>query len=590
MFTEDFYEILSDQLDPIINENIDNLYFQKKDNAGKHSFAFLLWFIQRYNPDLTNVSEYVTDGNDDSSCDIIFPNKDNLGETVYYVVQSKWNEKSNIKGYKGVSNVIKACLSDFELILSGEKEESDVNLKFNNQYKKLLEHKENGGRIKFVFLCLCKLEHEAHSNINRFKKDLIEFEEIDINRLKRDYIEMEYKGARTHNPIEHPYEPKGEIMLSVLKNNKVDLALPYKSHIFLVRPSLIHELFGKYGFSLFYKNIRNPLFDSNYNIGIAKTIINSPENFWYFNNGITAITEKIPIFHADANTVKIYGLQVINGAQTVFSIHDAYSKANSAGKERIDKAYVTLRVIESKNPNFDVDITRYTNSQNPVSERDFRSNDDTQKRLQTDFFNNTNIWYERRRGEFRSQIKGIERIANENFAQAYLAYYLQRPVDSKQKSGLIFKAKADGGFYEDVFNSTTSFQDMQIAYYFQSFIEDKKRFYKKRFDTVVIGARGKYLKKDLPIIENQFILHASSHILALFKSQFGKQYKHKNELYNKVCSDWNNSNFDRWDSIYERIIRKLKVHVKKQETDIAFALTKYFKSGDDENQILSLLD
>jgi len=589
MFTEEFYDIIDGELYPIIEDNKENEYFQKKDDPGKKSFAFLLWFIKRYNPNLANVAQYVTDGNDDSSCDIIFPNNDNMGEAIYYVVQSKWNNKNNLGGYDGVSNVIKACLSDFRLILSGDKGKSLVNKQFNNQYQKLLDHKANGGRIKFVFLCLCKLKHEAHQNIEQFRNHLIEFEEIDINRLKRDYIEMVFKGAKTHNPIEHPYEPKGEISLSIEKSNKIDIGLPYKSHIFLVKPELIHELFSRYGFSLFYKNIRNPLFESNYNLGIVDTVSHHPENFWYFNNGITAITENISDFHDDAIKVKVQGLQIINGAQTVFSIHDAYEKSNGVDREKINKAYVTLRVIESNNPEFDVDITRYTNSQNPVSERDFRSNDDNQKRLQRDFFDNTNIWYERRRGEFRTQLRSIEKIPNEYFAQAYLAYFLQRPVDSKQKSSLIFMAKKDGGFYEDIFNNNTSFQDLQIAYYFLWFIDDEKYAYKKKYDAIEIGARGKYLKKDIPVIENQFILHATSHILALFKKQFSKLYPNKKELYNRVCSDWNKEKLNDWHVIYARIIRKLKAHVKVLEKDKTFTLTKYFKSAEDEKKVLNLL-
>src|ERR1044072_2328263 len=98
MYTKDFYNKVDEQLSVIVDENKENQFFKKKDDVGKKSAAFLMWFIKRYNPNLTQIEEHITDGDDDSSCDIIFPNDDNLGEEVYYVVQSKWNTIKNIGG------------------------------------------------------------------------------------------------------------------------------------------------------------------------------------------------------------------------------------------------------------------------------------------------------------------------------------------------------------------------------------------------------------------------------------------------------------------------------------------------------------
>jgi len=169
-------------------------------------------------------------------------------------------------------------------------------------------------------------------------------------RLKKHYVELEYKGIKTHNPIEEPYEPKEEIEFEIDKLNFINTKepLPYKSYIFLVKPKMIFDLFEKYGFALFYKNIRNPLPSSLYNEDIVKTINEDPLNFWYFNNGITAITEKIQDFHKDAEKIKINGIQIINGAQTVFSIYSAYKNANDNKKDKMNNnALVTLRLSKS---------------------------------------------------------------------------------------------------------------------------------------------------------------------------------------------------------------------------------------------------
>ena len=83
---------------------------------------------------MKDVETYITDGTDDSSCDIIYDNIDSSGRNVFYVIQAKWCTKSNI-GSEGLGKEIKACLSDFTLILEGKKSKSKINEKFNNKYE-----------------------------------------------------------------------------------------------------------------------------------------------------------------------------------------------------------------------------------------------------------------------------------------------------------------------------------------------------------------------------------------------------------------------------------------------------------------------
>lgn len=399
MKNEIFYDIIDERIDELSDIFKNNEHLKKQDTNGKKSFSFLLWFLNRYLPnnDLAQFENLITEGNDDSSCDLIFTNKDQLGNEIYYVVQAKWFAKNNINKAK-VTKEVKACLSDFRLILSGKKE-SDYNYNFNAQYGKFIAHKRNNGKVKFVFLALCNGEVDIDEHINDFKTSLVSFEFIDFFKLKQQFVEIEYKGVKTHNPIETPYIPKSEFNLEFEKKQVISIDRPHPSNIFLVRPKEIYSLFEKYGQSLFYKNIRNPLPNSLFNEGIRETILNNSINFWYFNNGITAITDKIDHFHEDSTIVKIKGIQVINGAQTVFSIYEAYKNASDEEREKMDEyGLITLRTVTTGGDDFDLKVTRFTNSQNPISERDFHSNDEIQKRLQFDFLKYSNIWYETRRG------------------------------------------------------------------------------------------------------------------------------------------------------------------------------------------------
>ena len=254
---------------------------------------------------------------------------------------------------------------------------------------------------------------------------------------------------------------------------------PFEAFVFLLKPSTIYNLFEKYGFLLFQKNVRNPLMVSELNQQIEKTITDNPAFFWYYNNGLTAITYLLPEIRNEAEIATVTGLQIINGAQTVYSIYKAYKDASPVKRQIMDsESFVTLRILKSGGKDFDLNVTRFTNSQNPVSDRDFVANDEVQKRLQEESFK-TSFWYEKRRGEFRNRdIEGVQIVSNEVFAKLYLAYFLHDPIKvsnvfsrKNNKFAFISHKQDKNGLYEVIFNENTSFKDMLAAYQIQSLIE-----------------------------------------------------------------------------------------------------------------------
>ena len=51
----------------------------------------------------------------------------------------------------------------------------------------------------------CNGEINIKEHIDDFISNLVTFELIDFYKLKEQYIEIEFKGVKTHNPIETPY-------------------------------------------------------------------------------------------------------------------------------------------------------------------------------------------------------------------------------------------------------------------------------------------------------------------------------------------------------------------------------------------------
>jgi hypothetical protein len=482
MFTKDFYRIIDNELGLLLERYKDDEIIKKyKKPEQKKSYALLIWFLDFYGRK-PNYKDFITDGDNDSSCDIVFDNTNNQGEKIFYIVQSKWNNANNSEKETDRDEILKA-LNEFETILRGKKQ--SVNTVLKDKLNQLDEHLKANGEVKFVFLSLSQYKGAADDNINSFIDKKINFEVIDISRIKADYIDRVYKKIEPLNPLEKYQNPEeSPITLEIIqKNGNIKIEKPFEAYMFLLSPKSIYELFDKYGFSLFHKNVRNPLLQSQFNEEIEKTALENPAYFWYYNNGITAITYLLPSIGKKAEKIQLTGLQIINGAQTVYSIYRAYKNASPVKQKQMDsESLITLRLLKSGGKEFDLNVTRYTNSQNPVNDRDFCANDDIQVTLQNASYQ-TNVWYEKRRGEFRKETpKGIRKIPNHVFANVYLAYHLQDPVNVLRNYAQRLKTNKDlnfishkehnDGLYEKIFNDETTFEDMLCAFYIFDVIDE----------------------------------------------------------------------------------------------------------------------
>ena len=487
MLTKEFYNVIDSNLNILLEKYQDDEFIKKhKKHKGainnQKSYALLIWFLEFYGRK-SNYKDFITDGDKDSSCDIVFDNTNNQGDKIFYVVQSKWNNADNSEKETDKDEILKA-LNDFDTILEGEKQ--NVHEKLKAKLEDLDNHRKANGEVKFIFLTLSQYKGGADENISAFKKsdEKLKFEVIDINRIKVDYIDRTYKKIEPLNPLESYHNPEeNPVTLEIVqKNGFVKIEKPFEAYMFLLRPKSIYDLFEKYGFALFYKNVRNPLLQSQFNEDIQRTAVDNPAYFWYYNNGITAITYFLPTIRRKAEKIELTGLQIINGAQTVYAIYRAYKDASPTKRKQMDSvSLVTLRLLESGGKDFDLNVTRYTNSQNPVDDRDFCANDDIQIMLQNASYQ-TNFWYEKRRDEFRETPKNIIKVSNYVFANAYLAYSLQDPssvlnnYDQQQQTGkdlnfISYKEHKDG-LYEKIFNDETKFENMLCAFYVFDVIYD----------------------------------------------------------------------------------------------------------------------
>ncbi|HCY64269.1 MAG TPA: abortive phage resistance protein [Oxalobacteraceae bacterium] len=138
--------------------------------------------------------------------------------------------------------------------------------------------------------------------------------------------------------------------------------------------------------TLYDKNVRKFLgHRRKVNKGIEHTIEHYPERFGLYNNGITIVAEAVE--QGVDGRIVLSNPYVVNGCQTTRSIHLVLQqKLNSGGKgngspvhqqwlKRLDDAVVVTKIVVVGNEGEELltETTRYTNSQNVVSDKDFIS-------------------------------------------------------------------------------------------------------------------------------------------------------------------------------------------------------------------------
>lgn len=142
-----------------------------------------------------------------------------------------------------------------------------------------------------------------------------------------------------------------------------------------------------HGDALFSSNLRATLPDSSVNDGIEKTLTSTPEHFWYFNNGVTVLCNKVakaPMGDRRAGVFDFDGIQVVNGAQTVGSIAQAFP-AGATGADSSARVMVRFIELRDTEPEFGSSVTRLTNTQNRIGGREFAALDPEQTRIAHEF-------------------------------------------------------------------------------------------------------------------------------------------------------------------------------------------------------------
>ena len=155
---------------------------------------------------------------------------------------------------------------------------------------------------------------------------------------------------------------------------------PARAFYGVMRVRDLAELYQTHDHALVRANIRRYRGSSEVNSEITRTLTEAPQDFLYFNNGITLLCQRItPIGVMDMRRsrgrFRLTGVSIINGAQTAGTVAQ-----QSLAHYDTHEAFVLVTCIqETAVADFGDKVTEYRNSQNAVKIQDFIALDDNQE-------------------------------------------------------------------------------------------------------------------------------------------------------------------------------------------------------------------
>lgn len=393
--------------------------------------------------DVDIAASSITDGFDDNGIDAIYFDR---SAKILWLVQSKFIDS----GAGGIDN------GDVEKFARGVKKLIDAdfsrfNKKINDRKDEILEALDDSAvKIQILFAYTGKqLSSHNWNSINDLLDEQNDPEEVlfftDFN------IDKVYKGLETGIGV----APKNE---DITISNWGHIEEPFKSYYGQITGSDLGLLWEKYGRRLFTENIRNFLGASTVNDEITKTLKTEPDNFIYFNNGITILCDSIKkklLGGADKSigAFTCNGISVVNGAQTLGSIGSLHtSNPIELGRVKVMVKFISL---EDSPTGFGQRITVATNTQNKVEKKDFVSLDPEQARIKIEL-KLENIEYHYKRTDEKVVADG------NNFLLEEVGFSLASWFDNVDYSTMV--KKESGKLWEDVtqqpytnlFNQSTS--------------------------------------------------------------------------------------------------------------------------------------
>ena len=246
------------------------------------------------------------------------------------------------------------------------------------------------------------------------------------------------------------------VEMNLPRDRYIEKQSPYPTVIALLKGNELRNIYNQHKQSLYAYNTRGYLGARGVNESISRTAEEEPENFLYFNNGVSAICTSYELV---GNRLSAENFQIINGAQTVTSLSRVEPSSDVEVLFRLTR---TLDVKTEKGIN--EKIIRFNNSQNAIKLSDFRSNDPIQVFLERNLITKRaqgplpKLSYVRKRGSARRGRDTGVSVRLEELAKIRYAF-LHEPTLLSSNPRSLWTSHDEGGAYEKAFGVDGALSD-----------------------------------------------------------------------------------------------------------------------------------
>lgn len=377
------------------------------------SASFLIWYLENYyRLDPLDAVDSVCDQHGDKGVDGIYVNEN---ENTIDVFQSKISQRSGRTVGDTALKEFHGTLSQFE---NAATIENLVNTAGEAEVVRLIKRldlisKVDDYELRGVFISNVDIDPNGEAYLNA--NPLITF--VGKQKLTDTYI----SDQRTT-----PISKTATFDISGFSVSEYIVDSSTKAIIAPTKATELARLEGISDQSLFAYNVRGSLGRTQVNKDIVRTIRDSATHrlFPLFHNGVTIICGSA---REDEDKIQIEDYYVVNGCQSLSSLYENSDKLT--GDLRVLTKFIQVEDVSSP---LSERITKYSNNQNGVKARDFKSNSPTQIRLQNEFLRNYpgEYSFEIKRGELPTT---GEAISNEEAGLYLMAFDLKEPWATHRK-------------------------------------------------------------------------------------------------------------------------------------------------------------
>lgn len=371
------------------------------------SASFLMWYLEKYyRLDSQLAIDLVCDNRGDKGVDGIYINE-GMGTIDVFQTKIIQSEKKSIG-----DTFLKEFLGTLDQFTSKEKLENLIATSGKAQVSSLIQRldlieKLEAYKIRGVFIANVDLSADGLAFLHKVEN--VEF-------FGRTILESQYISDKKEINV----QAEAEFDISENETTTYFADADTITYIAPIKALELVQLEGISDQSIFDYNVRGALGNTKINKGIVRSIKDKSlhKQFPLFHNGITIVAEDV---QKSNEKLKIKRFYVVNGCQSLTSlfINQNYLTENLKILTKIIKVPINSPLSSQ--------ITEYSNSQNGVKPRDFKSYNQIQIRLQNEIKEKygNEYFYEIKRGEISPN--GLKVISNESMGVFLMSFDIGEP-------------------------------------------------------------------------------------------------------------------------------------------------------------------